>query len=143
MKIILPTGEGGTDRTYPGDDLVLSLTGSEIMTLVRCTGVTPDFLIEQAIRSGMKDAPSPAADPDLMRMHLTYAWIARFRAGERNESGEPFTLDEATDFPFVKIRYEMEPGDAPTKSPRKPSRGGNRGTGGGKPSNSATSETRT
>ena len=143
MKIILPTGEDGADKAYPGDDLVLSLTGSEIMTMVRCTGVTPDFLIEQAIRSGMKDAPSPASDPDFMRMHLTYAWIARFRAGERAESGEPFTLDEATNFPFVKIRYETEPGDVSSSSPRKPSRGGSRGTGGGKPSSSATSETRT
>jgi len=95
MKIILPTGEDGADKAYPGDDLVLSLTGSEIMTLVRCTGVTPDFLIEQAIRSGMKDAPSPAADPGFMRMHLAYAWIARFRAGERREDGEPFTCPVA------------------------------------------------
>lgn len=141
--MILPTDKDGADRAYPVDDLVLSLTGPEIMTLIRCTGVTPDFLIAQAIRGAAKDAPAPAEDVDLMRLHLSYAWIARYRAGERTESGEPMTLDEATAFPFLKIRYEMEPGDLPSETPHKPSSRGGRATGGGKRSRSANTDPRT
>lgn len=146
MRLILPTGPDGTARAYPLDNLLdfSRVTLNEVIDLRRATGMDLQgmqrgfSLLDRIIgRDGPSVMLAMSKHPDLMEAWRALVWLARDRAGDRNDDGSQLTREQAVDFPFAGIDVQPDPGDViavpeeTTPDPGRPSAGG-RGTVGGK-----------
>lgn len=143
MRLVLPTGPDGAEREYPLDGIAnLSLlTLNETIDLKRMTGVDLNGMIRGfGLLDKMIGIPNDSvlqvmsSHLELMEAYRALVWLARYRAGDRDEGGNLLTVEAAVDFPFNGLTVRTDPGDEQPadKSPRRPSTGGSRATGGGK-----------
>lgn len=120
---------------YPVGAFEETFTLADLIFLKRTTGMDEDQ-VEAALAVLQGDDGASSSDKVLASGLIV--WAARRRGGDRDENGNPLTLEAACDFPMSKLSIESEPGDPkvpdaadPTRPPRKVSGQGGKPRGAG------------